>query len=270
MLKGNIANTLNLIVFLLVGMATGAEAGFDHQVWDGLLQEHVRLIDEGRASQVDYQSMKADRDTLRNYLDALREVRQEQFYQWPQNDQLAFLINAYNAWMVELILSEYPDITSIKELGTLFQSPWKKKFIPLLGKTLSLDDIEHGLIRQPGQYDDPRIHFAVNCASVGCPALGSRAYGGATLDDQLDRATRLFLADTTRNRMEDGRLKVSSIFKWYRGDFEKGWRSTSTLGEFLALYADSLGLIPSQVAALVAGRVTVDFLDYDWRLNDLR
>jgi hypothetical protein len=137
----------------------------------------------------------------------------------------------------------------------------------LLGKERTLDEIEHELIRGSGRYRDPRLHFAVNCASIGCPALRGEAYDGARLEAQLDEQARRFLSDRSRNRLEGGTLHVSPIFKWYRGDFEQGWRGANTLGAFLALYADAIGLIPAQAQALREGTLPIEFLDYDWRLN---
>ena len=160
---------------------------------------------------------------------------------------------------------------SIKDLGNLIQSPWKKKFIPLLGATQSLDDIEHGLIRGSDRYRDPRIHFAANCASIGCPALRAEAYNGVNLDRQLNEATTHFLQDRSRNRLVNGRsLEISPIFKWYRDDFSKGWRSLpASLAGFLAGYAEALDLNDQEVHALIAGEIRIEFLDYDWRLNGL-
>jgi hypothetical protein len=130
-----------------------------------------------------------------------------------------------------------------------------------------LDDIEHGLIRGSGRYNDPRIHFAVNCASIGCPALRAEAYVAQRLNVQLEDATQMFLSDRTRNRVESDALKVSSIFKWYRPDFEKGWRGANTLGQFLALYSEPLALNADTASQLSAGKLDIEFLDYDWRLN---
>lgn len=261
---------LMLTVLLMMAPVTGVEASFDHQIWDRLLGEHVQLINQGQASQVDYRGMAVDEEKLDQYLDALGAVSRASFAQWSQEEQLAFLINAYNAWTVKLILSKYPDLESIKDLGSLFRSPWKKQFIPLFGEQLSLDDIEHGLIRESGRYNEPRIHFAVNCASIGCPALANHAYAGAALDAQLERVTGLFLADRTRNRLVDGRLQVSSIFKWYREDFERGWQGVDSLPTFFFRYRQSLGLDRQQADAVVAGKVPITFFDYDWRLNDVR
>ena len=151
-----------------------------------------------------------------------------------------------------MILTKCPDLESIKDLGSFFQSPWGKSFIPLLGGTRSLDDIEHGLIRGSGRYKDPRVHFAANCASIGCPSLRAEAYVGDRLDEQLEDAARSFLRDRSRNRLDEGELKVSSIFKWYRNDFEKGWRGKHSLAQFLAGYADSLIFMAAVRPALFA------------------
>lgn len=270
--RGSRGSALLLVTMLLLCLlpAAGARGEVPHQLWDELLQRHVRVQEGGRATSVDYQGLARDRAQLGRYLDTLAAVSRSEFDSWPKASQLAFLINAYNAWTVELILGAYPNLKSIKDLGSLFRSPWKKTFIPLLGERRSLDDIEHGLIRGSKRYDEPRIHFAVNCASIGCPALANRAYQGETLHRQLEEATRLFLADRSRNRLEGATLKVSSIFSWYREDFSRGWRGAASLGQFLALYGESLALGDEEVARLRSGEIAIDFLDYDWRLNDVR
>lgn len=242
----------------------------DHQPWDRLLAQHVTEIEDGSVTEVDYAAFSHDREALKAYLSALEAVDKNTFDDWSRDRQLVFLINAYNAWTVELILSEYPDLDSIKDLGGFFRSPWGKDFIPLFGEKVSLDHIEHELIRGCARYQEPRIHFAVNCASVGCPALRNEAYNEAKLNDQLEQQTRLFLADDSRNRLEDDQLLVSEIFKWYQEDFEQGWRDAETLAEFLSLYAEALSLTDSQKAALQKGRLEIDFLDYDWALNDTK
>lgn len=257
-----------LICILILAVSPAAWAEFPHTAWNMLLHEHVYDIDGGKSTQVDYRALAQKRTQLNRYLQQMAAVDRNQFDGWPREEQLAFLINAYNAWTVELILGSYPQIESIKDLGSLFQSPWKKRFIPLLGETLSLDDIEHDLIRGSGRYNEPRIHFAVNCASIGCPALKNEAYTGTCLEQQLEEATRLFLADRDRNRLEGSTLQVSSIFKWYRDDFATGWRGAISLEQFLALYGDSLSLTQRQRHSLQQGDIRIDFLEYDWRLND--
>ncbi len=244
-----------------------AQAAIDHSSWDSLLKKHVVSISGGQGTQVDYAGFMADRGQLKQYLSMTSGVTRAEFDGWNKSGQLAFLINAYNAWTVELILTAYPKLTSIKDLGSLFQSPWKKRFIPLLGETRSLDDIEHNLIRGSGRYNDPRIHFAVNCASIGCPALRPEAYLPERLEDQLEDAATLFLSDRSRNRLDGDSLKVSSIFKWYREDFEKGWRGANRLEKFFLLYKKPLGLDDAAASRLASGGIAIEFLDYDWRLN---
>lgn len=257
-----------LLLLTILGPFPSAAANFDHGPWNLLLHKHVIELQGGRATQVDYQSMASERAALKAYLEKLSTVRQNTFDTWKKNDQLAFLINAYNAWTVELILTKYPDLESIKDLGYLFQSPWKKSFISLFGETVSLDHIEHELIRGSGKYEEPRIHFAVNCASIGCPALNNEAYQGDTLDTQLEEATILFLSDSSRNRLRDDTVEISSIFKWYKEDFTKGWQGADSLHQFLLLYADALGLNEAQKQQLQTEKLTISYLDYDWALND--
>lgn len=255
------------LFLLLVMLASSAWAAPpDYAEWDSLLRQHVVVLRGGQASQVDYAGLRADRGRLKAWLNRLSAVSLAEFNSWSRSDRLAFLINAYNAWTVELVLTGPPDIASIKDLGNFLQPPWRREFIPLLGRKHSLDDIEHGLIRA-GDYHELRIHFAVNCASIGCPALRAEAYRGERLELQLEDATRQFLSDRQRNRLQGDALAVSSIFKWYREDFEKGWGGVTSLPQFLAQYRSSLGLTEVQAAALQRGSLAIVYLDYDWRLN---
>lgn len=240
---------------------------FEHDLWGELLRENVRVLENGKITQVNYDGMLANREKLQAYLDSLAAVSRDRFDSWGKDSQLAFLINVYNSWTVELILSKYPDLESIKDLGSLFRSPWKKEIVLLFGKKHSLDEIEHGLIRGSGRYNDPRIHFAVNCASIGCPALRPEPYRGDKLQQQLAEATRFFLQDTSRNRQNEGLLEVSSIFKWYREDFEKGWQGYNSLGHFFAAHASALTLSDEQTTSLVNGDMKIKYLGYDWKLN---
>jgi hypothetical protein len=246
------------------GVAHAADS-FDHShaQWTALLQAHVQWNDQGTASQVDYPGFQADQLLLQGYLDQLSTVTPEQYGTWSATQQLAFLINAYNAFTVQLILEHYP-LESIKEIGGLFSNAWQQAFIPLLGQTLTLDDIEHGMIREPGVFDDPRIHFAVNCASIGCPALRDEAFVAIRLDAQLEDGQQRFLGDRSRNRYDPKRKRflVSKIFKWYGKDFDQRWGS---LQSYLQQHASLLAK-PAQLAqAEQTG--TVDFAFYDWKLN---
>ena len=241
-----------------------AQAGFDHghSGWHALVQQHVRWRD-GVASEVDYGGIKAQSGELDAYTASLSAVSRRAFDAWTKPQQLAFLINAYNAFTVQLVLSEYPDMKSIKELGGWFSSPWKLKFFDLLGERRHLDGVEHRLIRGSGRYDEPRIHVAVVCASIGCPALRDEAYRPDVLEAQLADSMRRFLSDRSRNRYETGRLWVSKIFDWYGGDFP----SLTTL---YADHAEQLADGESARTAIREGRYVLGFLEYDWRLNERR
>ena len=257
-------------VALLAAPLTAA-ADFDHShgEWDRLTHAHVRWIGGGVASRVDYRGFQKDRARLRAYLDGLSAVPVAAFDRWNRKQRLAFLINAYNAFTVELILTAYPDLDSIKDLGSLFKNPWKREFFTLLGQRRSLDDIEHGMIRAPGVYNEPRIHFAVVCAAIGCPGIRNEAFTAERLDAQLEDSLRRFLSDRSRNRYDAGanRLTVSKIFKWYADDFDAAYGS---LGAFFARYAALLTADPGQQVRIRRQSPTIDYLDYDWRLNDLR
>lgn len=263
------------LVCLLALLPLSARAAFDHDhaAWSALLKKHVVLIDGGKASQVDYAGFARDRAALKAYLDSLAAVARAEFDAWSKPQQLAFLINAYNAYTVELILTKYPELKSIRDLGNpLFNSPWKRRFFTLLGEKRHLDWIEHEVIRKPGVYDDPRIHFAVNCASVGCPMLREEAFVAARLDAQLEEQTRRFLSDRSRNRYNaaTGKLEVSEIFKWYGEDFASGYRGIASLTQFLGRYADLLADAPAERARIREGRAPIDYTEYAWALNDAR
>ena len=251
--------------------AFGQRSGFDHAhaAWTALLRKHVVLVRGGQATQVRYSGFAADRSALKAYLGALAAVGEAQFAAFSNAQQQAFLINAYNAATVELILTRYPNLKSIKDLGSLLQSPWKPRWVPLLGRRMSLDDIEHGTLRERGRYDDPRVHFAVNCASIGCPALREEAFVAERLDAQLDEQALRFISDRTRNRYDAarGRLEVSRIFDWYGEDFRLGHRGIRSLTAFLARYADALADAPADRERIRAMNVDIEFLDYDWKLN---
>jgi hypothetical protein len=242
----------------------------DHSAWTALLKRSVVLSSDGYASSVRYDAIRAEKAALARYLDALSAVNERQFQSFTQAQQRAFLINAYNAFTVELILTRYPRLESIKDLGSLIRSPWKRRFVRLRGELVSLDDIEHEWLRAPGLYDDPRVHFALNCASIGCPMLREEAYVADRLEAQLDDQMRRFLSDRGRNRWNEERqaLQVSSIFRWYGEDFERGWRGIDSLAAFFAHHADLLADSPAARARIRERNVRIEFLDYDWRLND--
>ena len=264
-----------LLGLLILACATLARAqGFDHShaAWHALLAKHVKPFNNGNASAVDYTAIKVEQAALKAYLGTLKAVSEADYGKWCRPQRLAFLINAYNAFTVELILSKYPDLESIKDLGSVFSSPWKKKFFSLLGQERSLDDIEHGMIRAPGTFDDPRIHAGVVCASIGCPMLRPDAFTPEKLDAQLDDGMKRFLTDGTRNRFDaaSGRLQISKIFDWYGKDFEKGHKGYDSLKTTFARHAAQLAATPEAQAKVRSGDYKLEFLDYDWKLNDSR
>jgi hypothetical protein len=255
-------------------LSNGHAAAFDHThaVFTDLLKRHVVLLRDGQASQVRYGSLAADRSTLKAYLSSLSAVTEAAFNAFSMPQRQAFLINAYNGFTLELILTKYPDLRSIKDLGSFLTSPWKPKWIPLLGAKVSLDDIEHSMLRKRGVYDDPRVHFAVNCASIGCPMLREEAFVATRIDAQLEEQTTRFMSDRTRNRFDEsgGRLQLSRIFDWYGDDFKRGDRGIVSLQAFAAQHADLLSDSPSGRDRIRSGRFDISFLDYDWSLNDVR
>ena len=263
-------NVLILYMLLLLLLPLNAFA-FDHShlKWDALLKSYVSWVPDDSTTQVDYAAFIRNQNELQQYLQLLSEINVELFDSWSRDHQLAFLINAYNAFTIQLILTRYPDITSIKELGGWFSSPWKKKFFRLLGQDQTLDGIEHELIRGSGRYNEPLIHFAVNCASIGCPALRDEAYVADQLDVQLLDQTRRFVSDRSRNRFDvkTQSLQISSIFDWYKEDFEQGWRDYGSLKSFISTHAEWFSRQQSVQKLLQNGDYEIDFLLYDWSLN---
>jgi len=237
---------LMCMIVLLEGMAWSM-SGVDNSIYQELLKKYVNH------GVVDYAGFKKDQAKLKNYLQVLEETNVQKL---SPDEQLAFYINAYNAWTIELVLSDYPGIYSIKDLGSFWSSPWKKEIVLVDGKVLSLDDIEHGIIRP--QFQDPRIHFAVNCASKSCPPLSSNPYEGKTINEQLDAATKSFINNPQRNRLDGKTLYVSKIFDWYGEDFKEG------IIDFFLKYAASD--LKTKLEAN-RGQIKIKYLDYDWSLN---
>ncbi len=262
------------ILMTLAGLALSASAlAFDHghKAWDELLHRHVRYVENGNASRVDYAGVAKDRAALKAVLDDYQKVARGEFDAWTKPQQQAFLINAYNAFTIEKILTRYPGIKSIRDFGTIFGNPWKDKFFTLFGQPSFLDQVEHEILRKEGVYDDPRVHVAVVCASIGCPMLRNEAFVADRLEAQLEDALRRFLSDRTRNRYnpQSGKLEVSRIFDWYGKDFEKGHKGFTSVKQALSRYADLLADKPADRAIVKAQQAEVTFLDYDWSLNDV-
>ena len=245
---------------------------FDHTyaAWDALLKKHVTYLDGGNASRVSYAGFMKDRAALKAVLADDQKVTRAEFDGWTRPQQEAFLINMYNGETIEKILTRYPDIKSIRDFGTVFGNPWKDKFFTLFGEPAYLDKLEHEMLRKEGVYDEPRVHVAVVCASIGCPMLRNEAFIPDKLESQLEDAFRRFMSDRKRNRYDpaSGKLEVSKIFDWYGKDFEKGYKGFTSLKATFARYADALADKPEDRARVREQKADVAFLDYDWGLND--
>jgi len=224
-----------------------AKGEIDNSLYAQLLNKYVK---EGV---VDYQGFKNEEEKLDQYLKGLENVDSKSL---SRNERFAFYVNAYNAWTIKLILSAYPGVESIKDLGSLFKSPWKKKIVRVDGDVITLDNIEHDILRP--DFKDPRVHFAVNCASKGCPPLRSEPYQGGILDQQLEEMTIAFINNPATNRLDGNTLYVSSIFKWFSEDF-----NDDVIGFFLK-YAK--GEIKKRLETN-RDNIKIKYLDYDWTLN---
>jgi hypothetical protein len=220
-----------------------------HDVWNELLNKYV-----AENGMVNYQGFINEIDKLDAYLDVLSKNAPGE--SWTENEKLAYWINAYNAYTVKLIAKNYP-LKSIKDLNPAISVPtvntiWAKDWFQIGGKDFSLDRIEHKILRK--QFEEPRIHFAVNCASISCPILRAEAYTAENIDRQLDEQARIFLNDSSRNIITEDKVVVSKIFSWFGGDFKKG----QSLVQFIDRYTD----------VDINDKAKVRFKKYDWNLNE--
>ncbi|MBT8184218.1 MAG: DUF547 domain-containing protein [Eudoraea sp.] len=211
----------------------------DHSIWNNLLTKYVTPN-----GNVDYKKFKNEAKVLDNYLEILAKNSPEA--SWDKNERLAYYINLYNAATVKLILDNYP-VKSIKDL----KSPWDRKWVRSGSETLSLGQIEHKILRK---MKEPRIHFAINCASFSCPKLLNEAFVPSRLETQLQQATIDFINDPKRNIISEDRLQLSNIFKWYRKDFT----DNISLEEYINTFTDKS----------IATDAKIEFLKYNWSLND--
>lgn len=239
------------------GSLGGQEAApFDHSLFHGLLRAHV-----SEAGLVDYAAFGGSRE-FQEYLASLARAPVQRL---PEAERLALWINAYNAYTIELI-NRHEERSSIRNINKALgfirgKGPWKERMAEVGGQTWTLDEIEHEIIRP--EFGEPRIHFALVCAAVGCPPLRTEAYSGADLERQLEDQARVFLAEShEKNRIdpEAGRVYLSPIFDWYREDFPPG---DEGLGAYLAQYMPG----DAEKTLLTSGRFRVVFTDYDWSLN---
>lgn len=219
-----------------------------HQQWTDYLAKHV----SGNGS-VRYADMKADIAPLKAYLKLLSENHPSPT--WSKSERMAYWINAYNAFTIDLVLSNYP-INSIRAIGAKIQvphanTPWDIKFISIERYRYDLNDIEHKIL---DKMNDPRIHFAIVCASVSCPRLRTEAYVAEKLEEQLKDQTRQFLADKTKNQIHPSKPVLSSIFQWFAADF----KSEGGVVNFINKYSDTK----------IDSNAEITYLKYNWNLNE--
>ena len=230
------------------GIPKGNNKAITHEEWTSLLQKHVN-----KAGLVNYKGFIKDSMKLNAYLSKISANAPAN--SWSKDEKMAYWINAYNAFTVKLITSNYP-VKTIKELGAnnpiiFVNTAWDKKFFSIGNKSMTLNTIEFKIIKK---FADARTHFAINCASISCPKLLDVAYEAKTLNAQLDQQGKAFLADTDKNKVSATNPKLSSIFKWYSGDFEKG----QTKIAFINKYANPQ----------INTNANLDYLDYNWNLNE--
>ncbi len=223
-----------------------------HEDWDSLLKVHI--TDEGL---VDYKGFESDRKKLDTYLKKL-SAHHPNDKNWSKEDQLVYWMNAYNAFTVQLILDNYP-LESIKDVVSgpsiaFISSPWDIKFIEIEGAEYDLNNVEHNFLRK--RLEEPRIHFGINCASISCPNLPPFAFTADKVYEQLDGLAKVFINDESKNKITTDKIQVSKIFNWFGGDFKKN----GTLIDYLNRYSEN----PINADA------KVEFLDYDWNLNEAK
>jgi len=234
---------------------TVSAAPMDHGPFDRLLKAHVA------DGVVDYGGFKREEAALDAYLATLAAA---DLSGASREEKLAFYINAYNACTIRLILRHLGSIKSIRDI----HKPWDTKEWKLAGETLSLNEVEHKKLRE--EFWEPRIHFAIVCASIGCPDLTARAYTAGNIDAELDTAAQKFLQSKKHVRTSQSggllgksfRLELSQIFNWFEGDFTDG--GTVSVSDFVVKYADE------ETAAFIrehGGELKISHLDYDWNLN---
>ncbi|RLD25272.1 MAG: DUF547 domain-containing protein [Bacteroidetes bacterium] len=220
----------------------------DHDLWDGIVKEFV--VD----GHVNYEHLLKNSEQLNIYLHRLQSHTPSS--DWSREEKLAYWINAYNAFTIKIVLDNYP-VKSIKDIGDKLQVPlvnstWDIKFIEIGGKDLSLNDIEHRILRK--EFNEPRIHFAIVCASESCPPLRSEAFISENIDKQLNEQALLFINDKNRNQLSADHIEISQLFSWFKGDFT----TEGSLIDFLNKYSHTK----------ISANAKISYLDYDWSLND--
>ena len=262
-----------MAMLAILALATLRGASFDHAygLYAKVIRDHVQM------PSVDYSALKKERAELDAAVDAFAQATPAEEQGWTREQRLAFWINAYNAFTLRAIVDHYPirgpwltlqPRNSIRQIDGVWTTiRWRAA-----GRDVTLDDIEHQILRR--ELKEPRIHFAINCASVSCPPLPPEPYRAETLDTQLDEAARRYLASPEGLRIDGDTLRVSSILRWYGEDFVDRFASIASEGRDQterAVRGVILRFGPPEAAALARkASARIRFLSYDWSLNDVR
>lgn len=264
---------LGITVFLFLGSAQAANRFYAD--YAEVLNEYVN-----NTGMVNYRELKAKPERLNSFLAALADLPPATYQKWNDQEKIAFWINAYNALTLKAIIDHYPIRASffkgfLHPRNSIRHIPgvWDTLRFPVMGKRMTLDEIEHGVLRK--EFNEPRIHLALVCAARGCPPLRTEPYEGAKLDQQLNDQTRVFLANPKKFRIDRGQGKVylSPIFKWFGGDFVKTYGTDKAFQGFSPDERAVLNFVSQYLAAsdrdyLLQGQYTIAYLDYDWSLNE--
>jgi Protein of unknown function, DUF547 len=225
------------LVILFISLQSFSQ-GFDYKNYNLFLKKYV-----SENGNVSYDKIKANKTELHLIITQFEKMQPTD--SWSKNDKLSYYINIYNAYTIKVVVDNYPT-KSIKDIS----GAWDKKFIPSGKNKLSLGDVENKILRK---MNEPRIHFAINCASFSCPSLSNEAFVPTILDKQLEAATKLFINDKTKNIITEKEIKLSSIFDWFSGDFKAG----GSVIDFLNKYS----------TVKIEVKAKTRYLDYNWSLN---
>ncbi|MGH7908355.1 MAG: DUF547 domain-containing protein [Thermodesulfobacteriota bacterium] len=258
-------------------LETEAAKQFDHShsIYDSLLKKYVK---NGR---VDYKRIKASSDNFSTYLRNLGSVNESDYSKWSREEKLSFWINAYNAFTIKAIIDNYPikgRVFSIYPRNSIRQidGVWDKLQFRAVGKTVTLEEIEHEILRK--QFNEPRIHFAIVCASLGCPDLRKDAYKANMINEQLENAATEFINNPqkgVRINPDDNEVKISKIFKWFGEDFIDEFGNTKSFNDRDTKDRAVLNFVTTQLKSqedrtfLESNQFKISYLDYDWSLNEL-
>lgn len=232
------------IIFCLMTTIVNA---FDHSKFDAILKTYVN---DGFVEYSKLKENKEDLSKFRSYLGDLNSAKVENF---DRNEKLAFWINAYNAYTIDLIINNLP-IASIKNIGNFFNGPWDQNICKAGRETYTLNHIEHKILRV--DFQEPRIHFAIVCASISCPKLLSTAFTKQNIEELLDIGAKNFINDSTKNMFDakENILMASKIFSWFGEDFDSMGGTIGVWNKYTKTQQ-----IPKNS--------DIDFIDYDWSLN---